>query len=658
MSVVFEHTNLSNPRLCLFCSRHQPQAPVVPVLLVPVLLKGAWPTMTVRLRSWELPADSPPVPADSLPEVDERAEGGSQASADASSAAAGSLPEVDERAEAGAQLAEVLIGMHISGRLQAKEVCVLSYWASKAGAVGPARLFARRPDSATGHFQRHLDRVAGLRGGPEQYLTISVPGHTKANASRELHEIQVLPPHEAVHQEIVQDPTILQSFNPHEWPASYHTHSVVIAARAAGAQPIPLAFYMDAAQYNKQGAAVVVFALCNQVSGARHLVAVLKKKEFCRRGCRGWCTLYPVFAFLQWSLSALGSGFFPVTRHDGTSWGDADPNRAAMAGLPLATRAAATQIKGDWAEYAHSLGFPTWRSSTNPCPWCRCDKGSMYSWEGGNQWEPLTQECYEEACARCEHHVVIATPELRDRVAALLFYDKRTLGSRGRTLRKPVPDLGLHRGDRLEPSHGCPDVAAFEQLPLPATVVFWRVASESVAKHRNPLLASATGLTIATLTVDTLHCLYLGALQVHCSRVIWGMVQGDFWRTAADGHTTAPARLQESCTRLQAAITAWCRVRARTRPGDGLTEVQELTPYHLGASPEEQKLGLKGGETKTMLLFLHDLLEKGADNVANSNHMLKASRALVRHLALLKESPRIFSNTQEKDPTMTRVTST
>ena len=69
----------------------------------------------------------------------------------------------------------------------------------------------------------------------------------------------------------------------------------------------------------------------------------------------------------------------------------------------------------------------------------------MYSWEGGNQWEPLTQEGYEEACARCEHHVVIATPELRDRAAALLFYDKRTLGSRGRTLRKPVPDLGLHR---------------------------------------------------------------------------------------------------------------------------------------------------------------------------------------------------------------------
>ena len=107
--------------------------------------------MTVRLRSWELPADSPPVPADSLPEVDERAEGGSQASADASSAAAGSLPEVDERAEAGAQLAEVLIGMHISGRLQAKEVCVLSYWASKAGAVGPKRGGpTRRPGTSSG----------------------------------------------------------------------------------------------------------------------------------------------------------------------------------------------------------------------------------------------------------------------------------------------------------------------------------------------------------------------------------------------------------------------------------------------------------------------------------------------------------------------------
>ena len=34
--------------------------------------------------------------------------------------------------------------------------------------------------------------------------------------------------------------------------------------------------------------------MCNLVSGARHLVAVLKKKDLCRCGCRGWCSIRPI----------------------------------------------------------------------------------------------------------------------------------------------------------------------------------------------------------------------------------------------------------------------------------------------------------------------------------------------------------------------------
>jgi hypothetical protein len=74
-----------------------------------------------------------------------------------------------------------------------------------------------------------------------------------------------------------------------------------------------------------------------------------------------------------------------------------------------------------------------------------------------------------------------------------------------------------------------------------------------------------------------------------------------------------------------------------------------MSPYILGASRAEQRLGLKGGETKTVFAYLHDFLPKHAAAVANSRHMLAASNALSRHIALLKAAPWRFTAGQEED---------
>lgn len=70
----------------------------------------------------------------------------------------------EQRAEAGVCLAELLLELHVEGRLTAKAVCGISYWAAKAGARGPVKDLAFRPNAPSGHFQRHLDHIAGLRG--------------------------------------------------------------------------------------------------------------------------------------------------------------------------------------------------------------------------------------------------------------------------------------------------------------------------------------------------------------------------------------------------------------------------------------------------------------------------------------------------------------
>ena len=69
----------------------------------------------------------------------------------------------------------------------------------------------------------------------------------------------------------------------------------------------------------------------------------------CHCGCRGWCTLYPVFAALAWSFAALLEGRHPLKRHDGSEWQASDVGRASCAGEKC-RRAVCLFIKGDWAE--------------------------------------------------------------------------------------------------------------------------------------------------------------------------------------------------------------------------------------------------------------------------------------------------------------------
>ena len=116
---------------------------------------------------------------------------------------------------------------------------------------------------------------------------------------------------------------------------------------------------------------------------------------------------------------------------------------------------------------------------------------------------------YEAACLRCEIRILL-TEDSRALILApgILTFDKRKDGSHVRALRAPIPSLGLRSGDRLEPSPELPDVAMLETLQLPSTVVFWRLANETICKHRCPLWDDAIGLSPRrTIALDLLYSL-------------------------------------------------------------------------------------------------------------------------------------------------------
>lgn len=326
--------------------------------------------------------------------------------------------------DAGRELVDMLVSMRLNGRISAREACVLAHWAHCAGAVGDVKVLGFRPGAASGSYQRHFDMAVGYGDDKDRFTTIAVPGHAPHDLSRTVHHVSVWPPHEAIAEELGADGTVLAELREavvaHSLPPAYERHPCV---QGSDAPPLPLALYLDGTPYTKRDS-VLAIVLQNLVSQRRHLLCVLRKSTMCACGCRGWCSVYPILRFLKWGLLALMHGEYPTTDWAGRSWGDAEATRKGRGGKPLPARGVCLFMKGDWAEFTATLGFPTWQSTEWPCLWCSASRDSLFLLDGaspeGEGFAPTDTDSYERACERCEIAVCIRDGDAHLRIRSLL----------------------------------------------------------------------------------------------------------------------------------------------------------------------------------------------------------------------------------------------
>lgn len=337
-------------------------------------------------------------------------------------------PGTMSREEAGETFAELLIRHRLTGSLSAQQVCILAHWASRAGATGSCSQFAAPPGLQSGSYQRKLDSY--LRDPDEEpFYHLRLPGYDLASASRAILVRESRPPHEVLAAEVEKDPQLLArtlaGARKAEWAQAYERHPAVAAA-PAGEPVVPVALYVDGVPYSKKDG-FVAFWVYSLVSMRRHLVAVVRKSETCQCGCRKYCTLHEIFRFLAWSFRALGEGVWPAARHDHLDWEPEDYARVEAAGSPL-VRGALVMIKGDWAEFCGTFGFPTWSSSQHPCLFCHASAGGLGKVDSLSAvtfpHDLKTADQYEAACEAAEVWVSL-TREDRNAIQDFLFYDKR-----------------------------------------------------------------------------------------------------------------------------------------------------------------------------------------------------------------------------------------
>ena len=105
--------------------------------------------------------------------------------------------------KSGEILFEVWTGLKHNGKLSAKDVCIIGWWAAQAGAVGPVRALAKAlGDPSSGHYSMHFDSVCGIVKDNPKHYSLQVPMFDRAEGLRKEQSLACLPPHEALVDEL------------------------------------------------------------------------------------------------------------------------------------------------------------------------------------------------------------------------------------------------------------------------------------------------------------------------------------------------------------------------------------------------------------------------------------------------------------------------
>ena len=580
-------------------------------------------------HSWESPSvdddDSPARGAAELPlhpwegsevATDSNANGSEDERSDA---------DGNEDATAGAFIQHMIM-LYLRRTLTAVQFCEAMCYAGLAG-IPSASKYGHRPGAPSGHYQRHLSKVLPEFSDVAELYTLRVPGSSTSALGRAKLDFVAMVPHEVIDKDLRADPAsvlkVREAIDENVLPPSYDDHHVVLRHRAA-TPVLPVSLYIDGVPYSLTDSVIGLWFV-SELTGRRYLIAALRKKRVCACGCRGWCSYQAIFRFIAWSLAAMAEGVYPRARHDGAPWGPRDATRAALAGTPLKLPMCLLFVKGDWAEYAATLGFPSWQDGLRPCFGCNAAGPELYNHDGfGPASMPFRSNMpgdYEAACRGCEVLIVL-DGHWHKVVLEHLAYDKRPQGSHGRALLQAIPELGLARDDRLEPSEALTDVGDFDSITtFPIPVVFWRPAAESMTRHRNPIFDPRFGVWPSrAMTVDALHALYLGVMKQFCCTAVWFLLSNSLWGQVG----TTEESLSIAVLALRHSLMVWYRQRHQQHPTERLTRVGSLTRKMLG-EPGDRHLKTKGAETWGILLFVTDMLDKHQGRLPGDAHRLRVA---------------------------------
>ena len=569
---------------------------------------------------------------------------------------------VHQRRTAASNLLEALLSLYGLCKLSAKDLCILTYYAALAFASSDVDfdMYAYPPGKPGARYQEHLDKVLP---GPGPLYTVDVPMWDRGG-SRVVKQTLVSYLPERLRAEVDGDSGLRSALDsgpgdvPSEMqPACYTEHTMVQEARALGKRlPLPLAVYLDGVAFTsvmagRSDTVLGIWVIC-LATFKRHLFAAVRSLDHCRCGCRGWCTLFPLFACLAWQLLAMQSGLPPPMMFNGSPWPDSHP--FVLLGA-YAYSTVVTKIKGDWSELTKSLGLMDWSSWCNACFLCHGVKEEMHTLYDAVSledlpWAPRTAADFFSACAKCEIKVVIQSVRAKTNLVKSLIFCE--LG--GRIVSKSVAGFPLLAvGDRLEPSEHLHDIGALEGVAVGTTVIFWRrtmVGDTCVdpVRHRCPLFDRDLHTSPHdTISVDSLHTLYYGPYMRWTAAALWRLIKANPWGLVA---RDVVSRKALACKRVTVDLNFWYEENAI--PHD--RRVSDITPkmLHGGTTGAHFVAGCpmhcKAAEVAILMPFVVNLLQRHPGVLEHGAALIEAGSVLCQFNELVHSSGAVISTLQQQ----------
>jgi hypothetical protein len=158
--------------------------------------------------------------------------------------------------EAGDRLFSYLLDqLESGGRVSAKMICIIGYWAALSGAEGKVGNLSVHPQSSSGNFQKHLDVLMKHNEAKDIIYNLDVPGYCRSELGNSTISLPVAPAHERLLQDIVDDPHLpakLRSMKTNgELPLTYDNHPVKLRREQARTHLLFVAVHRWCASYKQ-----------------------------------------------------------------------------------------------------------------------------------------------------------------------------------------------------------------------------------------------------------------------------------------------------------------------------------------------------------------------------------------------------------------------
>jgi hypothetical protein len=415
---------------------------------------------------------------------------------------------------------------------------------SRAAELGVADLVVEPWLEFTGQYERKIEQIEGYdKFFRDTVFTIDVPMCKRAkgsrNRSRTLAKLPFLLPHEAVHRMWEHDPGLFRASGS-DWAQLpvHRDHPLVLQH---GIDKVALIHgYVDGVPVNSGTHSSPTSVYCwywvpigsiRQLE-ARHLITAVTKRELCKCGCLGNCTVQRIHEVIAWSLKALEAGTWPGTGPNGEPM---TGSRLQLAGQRLSTRGAMSTFVADLEAYMSLLGFKSTGAQDNPCFACRCSRESQHDYTQ----EPAqrTDADYGESVQKTRVEGSLGKAQTAA-LQLVLRPDRRKNGGRGRCLEVATVVIQpsgqrvvFQRGDRLMPSESVVDVHQDLNLwPGPARIVvnFFRPSHDSFISTWCPLL-QVGAVRLTGCVIDMMHTVDLGVCAYTGGELFAQLIRGGAW---------------------------------------------------------------------------------------------------------------------------------